>query len=322
MSFRAVAVVLISTFALVACGARAPDQAAGATVTIKHAFGEVGIQGRASRVVALGANDLAIATALGANVVGAIRNYNPDEPNLPYLAKKYGGDVLGLDSQQLAFEKIAAYQPDLILATGASALVDQGTYDKLSKIAPTVAYEKTLYGATMEAEAELIGKALGRSGEARELIDDAHARVEALKRELPGLAGRSYLFGQARGTVLPLVVGKENLSTKFMTSLGLKVPDEFANDVATDSLAPGTIGLSYEQARRLDSADVLFMAFAVPGDRGAFEGNAIVRELKVVKEGRYQATSLDTAVLLQAPNVAGVGWLLDQLKPTLKVVGS
>ncbi|MEV6243394.1 ABC transporter substrate-binding protein [Lentzea sp. NPDC051838] len=290
-------------------------------VTIKHAFGEAKIDKRPERVVVLGWNDLAVASALGAPVVGAVRYFDPADPNLPYIATKYGEDVLGLDAANLNLEKIASYNPDLILAVTSNQL-DQAKVDKLNQIAPTVAYAKSLYGSTMEEETAQIGKALGRSDEAAKLVEDAHAKVEAVKKELPKLAGKSYLFGQARGTVLPLVVGKDNLSTKFMNSLGLKVPDEFASVQASDQLAPGTIGISYEQAARLDSADVLFMTFAGGQDQETFRTNPVTRELKVVKEGRYQATKISVAQLLQAPNAAGVGWLLDELKPTLKTIGA
>ncbi|WP_176929905.1 ABC transporter substrate-binding protein [Lentzea albidocapillata] len=290
-------------------------------VTIKNAYGETRIEKKPERVVVLGWNDLAVASALGAPVVGAVRYFDPANPNLPYITQKYGEDVLGLDAANVNLEKVASYNPDLILAVTSNQL-DQARYDKLSQIAPTVAYPKSLYGSTMAEETELIGKALGRTEEAAKLLADANAKIEATKQELPKLAGRTYLFGQARGTVLPLVVGKDNLSTKFMNSLGLKVPDAFANVQASDQLAPGTIGISYEEAARLDSADVLFMTFAGGQDLETFKTNPVTRELKVVKEGRYQATEISVAQLLQAPNAAGVGWLLDQLKPTLKTIGA
>lgn len=290
-------------------------------VTVKHAFGEVKIDKKPERVVALGWNDLAVASALGAPVVGAVRYFDPANPNLPYIATKYGDDVLALDAMNLNFEKIASYNPDVILAVTSNQL-DQAKVEKLNKIAPTVAYPKSLYGSTMAEETELIGKALGRAEEAKKLLDDAQAKIEAVKKELPKLEGKSYLFGQARGTVLPLVVGKDNLSTKFMNSLGLKVPAQFADVRASDQLAPGTIGISYEEAAKLDSADVLFMTFAGGQDLETFKTNPITRELKVVKENRYQATEISVAQLLQAPNAAGVGWLLDKLEPTLRTIGA
>lgn len=91
--------------------------------------------------------------------------------------------------------------------------LDPGIYADLSRVAPVVAYEKSLYGSSTTEDALLVGRALGDEAGAQELVDDAAAVVAAMRAELPGPAGRPYLYGQARGDVLPLVVGAENLST-------------------------------------------------------------------------------------------------------------
>jgi iron complex transport system substrate-binding protein len=319
------AVSLAALFTLAGCGddsaaepaAAGSGPAAGFPVSLTHPFGTTTITKKPARVVALGWNDLAIANALGANIVGAVKYFDPANPNLPYIKTPLGADVLGLDAAQVGTEKIASYRPDVILATSSNQLKPE-TYATLSKIAPVVVYAKSLYGSTIEEDALLIGKALGDTAGAQKLIDDANAAIAKAKTDLPGLAGKSYLFGQARGEVLPLVVGKDNLSTKFMAALGLKVPDAFANAPASDTLAPGTIGISYERAAELDTADVLFMTFPSAADRQTFEGNALVKKLDVVTGGRYLATPLPVAQLLQGPNVVGVPWLIDQLRPTLQ----
>jgi iron complex transport system substrate-binding protein len=298
----------------------APTSGGGAfPVTVKTAFGDTVIKQKPQRVVALGLNDIAVANALGAPIVGAVKNYD-GQPS-PYLRTKLDPSVVTLDPDALSIEKVAAYKPDVILAISCYSM-DKTKYDTLSKIAPVVTFEKALYSSPMDQDAMTIGRALGDEAGARKLVDEANASIAKLKTDLPKLAGKSYLFGQARGDVLPIVVGQENQSTKFMASLGLKVPDAFAGARTTADLAPGTIGLSYENADQLDTADVLFMTFAGPEDKGRFEGGPLTRDLKVLKEGRYQATTLQTAQLLQAPDVVGVHWLLEQLRPTLAKVGT
>jgi iron complex transport system substrate-binding protein len=69
------------------------------------------------------------------------------------------------------------------------------------------------------------------------LIAEADAAVAALRAERPTLAGHTYLFGQARGDVLPMVVGDDNLSTVFMRSLGPDVPEDLRDAPATAALA-------------------------------------------------------------------------------------
>ncbi|QFU86053.1 ABC transporter substrate-binding protein [Amycolatopsis sp. YIM 10] len=319
-SFALVALVVLTLAGCASDPEPAAEGDAAFSATVKHAFGETTFTKKPQRVVALGYNDLAVATAMGLNVVGAVKGYDPGVPQAPYLSKQLGPEVLTLDMNGISFEQVAAYRPDVILAVSMVTL-DAPGYEKLSRIAPTLPFETTLYGGSMQDDALRIGRAVGDEAGAQRLVDAAAAEITKLKADLPGLAGKSYLFGQARGEVLPLVVGKDNQTTKFMNSLGLKIPDAFANAEATAELAPGTIGLSYEQVEQLDSADALFMTYPSAVDKTTFESNSLVQRLKVVGEGRFQAVTSDTAQALQAPNVAAVKWLLDQLRPTLTRIG-
>ncbi|MEJ3652646.1 ABC transporter substrate-binding protein [Actinomycetes bacterium KLBMP 9759] len=323
-------IALAAVLVLAGCGGTAPQAPAAAPapggafpVTITHALGTITIDKAPQRVVALGYGDIAVANALGAPIVGATRNYVEPDPNLPYITTPLPAEALTLTAAigRTDVERIAAYDPDLILATATPQLVPD-TYAALSGIAPVVAYEKGLYTSSMEDDARLIGKALGKSEETEALIRGSAAAIDELTAALPGLAGHTYLYGQARGEVLPMVVGRENLSTIFMGRLGLQVPEEFRNAEASAALAPGTVGLSYEEAGKLGSADVLFMTFATPDDRRVFEANPVVRSTRPVRGGTYAPVDLDTAIALQAPNVVAVKWLLGQLRPALEKVAA
>jgi iron complex transport system substrate-binding protein len=287
-------------------------------VTITHAYGEVTIDAPPERVVTLGAGDLAVANALGANIVAAVKNFE-----LPYLEPEVDPAVYSLTATEptapLNVEAVASKEPDLILATSSNQ-IDEQTYASLSEIAPVVTYEEALYEAPRDEDALVIGRALGDEDGAERLIAEADDAIAALREELPGIEGKTYLFGQARGDVIPLVIGKENQSTKFMAELGLSVPDAFDGADAGDTLAPGTIGISYEQATQLDTADVLYMTFPGQADQATFESSPVVQSLTIVKEGRYHGVSLETAVALQGPNVVAVPWLLEQLRPSLEAI--
>lgn len=292
-------------------------------MTITHAYGSTVVPARPQRVVALGYGDVAVAHAVGAPLVGALQNSAGTGANLPYVQPPLSADVLGIPADPEAdLEKVASYRPDLILAVTSPLVLDEQAYDRLSAIAPVVAYPRALFGSSMQDDARQIGRALGARAQVEELITAADARVAAVRAELPALAGRTYLFGQARGEVLPMVVGEENLATVFMGSIGLRVPDDFVNAPATAALAPGTIGVSYEQVGMLDAADALFMTFAGSGDRERFEGNPLVQQLRAVRGGTFVPLSLDQAIALQAPNVVAVDWLLGQLRPTLTKVAA
>ncbi|MFC5996713.1 ABC transporter substrate-binding protein [Pseudonocardia hispaniensis] len=324
-------VVAVCSLMVVACTGRAPglgsepaatDGAGPFPVTITHAYGATTIPAMPQRIVALGYGDVAVANAVDAPIVGAVRN-DSGGPNLPYLRTPLSEEVLGIPADiggGVNVEKVASYRPDLILGVSAPMVDDRATYERLSRIAPVVVYEKSLYGSSMHDDARQIGRAIGESEKVEALIAASDATVAALRAELPALTERTYLYGQARGEVLPMVVGEQNASTVFMRSLGLRIPDNFRDAPASAALAPGTVGVSYEQVGRLDSADVLFMTFAGEGDRTTFESNPLVRRLRPVREGTYLPLTLDQAVALQAPNVVAVGWLLDQLRPALQQV--
>ncbi|MGI5128726.1 ABC transporter substrate-binding protein [Pseudonocardia sp. CA-107938] len=318
--------LLVVAALLAACAGPAPVAAPAAgpgfPVTITHAYGTTVVPARPQRIVALGTADVAIAHAVGAPIVGALRNFAGD-PNLPYVQPPLPPEVLGIPADPEAdLERIAGYRPDLILAVTSPLVLDRQSYDQLAAIAPTVTYGTSLYAASMQDDARQIGRAIGAEAKVEELITAADARVAALRTELPGLSGRTYLFGQARGEVLPMVVGEQNLSTVFMRSLGLRVPEAFVNAPATAALAPGTVGVSYENAGLLDGADALFITFAGSGDRQQFEGNKLVQQLRAVRGGTYVPLTTDQAVALQAPNVVAVDWLIGQLRPTLQKVAA
>ncbi len=115
--------------ALVACGNAQPAPEPTTTgagnefpVEITHAYGTTTIPAKPQRIVALGYNDIAVADAVGAPIVGAVRNYSPDgtgDPNLPYVRTPLSAEVLGIQQDATGgvnLEKVASYRPDLILA--------------------------------------------------------------------------------------------------------------------------------------------------------------------------------------------------------------
>ncbi|GAA4967669.1 ABC transporter substrate-binding protein [Pseudonocardia tropica] len=313
---------------LTGCGASpgtapvTPSDGAAFPVTVRHAFGETTVPAPPQRVVALGMNDLAVAQAVGAPVVGAVRSSGDSGPVLPYL-EPLPPEVLAIEPDgTLPLEQIAAFRPDLVLGVSAFQITDRAAYDALSRIAPTVTFAEGLYTSSMQDDARQIGRALGRADAVETLVAEAERRIAETRDGLPGLAGRTYLFGQARGEILPMVVGEQNQSTAFLRSLGLEVPASFRDAPASDALAPGTVGVSYEEVGRLSEADLLLMTFAGAGDRARFEGDELVRRVRAVRQGTYTPVTLDQAIALQAPNVVSVGWLLDGLRPALERVAA
>lgn len=326
-----VVAVAISALSLAACGSGDRVDAGPSTgaqeefpVTLSNAWGPVTISEKPDRVVTLGYSDTAVARALGANIVGAVASYgsvsgDSDGKNLPYI-EPLGESTTWLDPLSINVEQIAGLDPDIILANAAFSL-DEPMYRLLSGIAPVVTYEEGLYRSTAEDEAERIGRALGDEPAARELVAGADAAISSLQNTVPGLAGRTYLYGQARDAQVVMVVDDTNLTARFMSRLGL-VPLPAVAALPGPGSVPGTVDVSYERADLFDDADVLFMTFAGGAMKAQFEAGPTVSRLDIMKSDRYQPLGIEAATALQSPNVVAIPWLLDQLRPGLTAAAS
>lgn len=323
--------IAIAAFSLAACGSddradsRTPTSLPGSfPVTLSNAWGPVTITEKPDRVVTLGYADTAVARALGANIVGAVASYGSVSgdsagKNLPYI-EPLDESTTWLDPVSINVEQIAGLDPDVILANAAFSL-DEPMYRLLSSIAPVVTYEQGLYRTTAEDETERIGRALGDEPAARELVARADAAIRDLRNTLPGLAGKTYLYGQAREAQVVMVVDDSNLTARFMGRLGL-VPLPAVAALPGPGSVPGTVDVSYERADLFDDADVLFMTFAGGAMKNQFESGPIVSRLGIMESNRYQPLGIEAATALQSPNVVAVPWLLDQLRPGLTAAAS
>ena len=92
-------------------------------------------------------------------------------------------------------EAIAAVKPDVILAVYSG--ITQEDYDRLSKIAPTVACPKDVpaYGTSWQQSTEVIGRVLGTEQEAGELIADLEQQIKAAGEKHADLQGASFVYG-------------------------------------------------------------------------------------------------------------------------------
>lgn len=294
---------------------------AGFPVTLHNAYGDVTIAAKPGRVAALGYADVALASALDANVVVAPQSFSAlsgagRDPNLPYVDALPEGTTW-INPMSVNVEQVAAARPDVILATAGFTL-DQALYEQLSDIAPVVTYEKQLYGSTSEDSARRVATALGEDKAADALIDKADAAIADLREELPNLDGGTFLYGQVRDGVVVMLVEEANVTARFMHRLGLVALPAVAELGGTGSV-PGAIDVSFEQARLFDDAGVLFMTYQSDALRKAFEDNPIVSTQPIMKS-RYVPVDLETATALQDPNVVAVPWLLDQLRPGLELI--
>src|SRR3954453_14571367 len=141
-------------------------------VTVSTAFGDVTVEEEPTRVVALGWSDAETALALGVQPVGASDWLGFGGEGVgPWAEGRYDQAPEIIETLEPSYEQIAALQPDLILDTRSDGT--QERYDLLSKIAPTIGQPEGVgpYQTTWQQQLEMVGKALGRAGDAGQLED-------------------------------------------------------------------------------------------------------------------------------------------------------
>jgi len=183
-----VAALAVAALALSACSGGTPadegsddpgSSSAAFPVTVSTEFGDVTVDEKPVRVVALGWGDAETALALGVQPVGASDWLGFGGEGVgPWAEGLYDTAPEIIETLEPSYEAIAALKPDLILDTKSSG--DQERYDKLSSIATTVGVPegKTSYLTTMEEQMNLVSSALGLKSEGDDLLAEVDATYE------------------------------------------------------------------------------------------------------------------------------------------------
>ena len=259
-------------------GARSTSSATGSApvddgafpVTVQHKLGSTEVTAAPQRVVTVGYNEQDFVLALGVVPVGTRKTLSYDSAQRPWAQDLLPeGGIPEVGEAELNLEAIAAAQPDLII--GAYSYMEQGLYDQLSAIAPTIA---DVPGATAEAaatwqeELEAIGRALGRGERAASLTEQVEADFQDAVEAHPEFAGKTV-------TVALIISGQYYL-------LGAADPrGKFFQDLGFEG-NPTEGELSAEQTSVMDT-DVLVVLGA---DAQTFAANGAAAALAVVTEGR------------------------------------
>ena len=159
-------------------------------VTVSTEFGDVTVEKKPVRVVALGWGDAETALALGVQPVGASDWLSFGGEGVgPWAEGLYDTPPEIIETLEPSYEAIAALKPDLILDTKSSG--DKDRYDKLSSIATTVGVPegKTSYLTTMDEQMELISTALGEKAKGEELLAEVDTAFDDAAAAHPEWAG-------------------------------------------------------------------------------------------------------------------------------------
>jgi iron complex transport system substrate-binding protein len=310
---------------LAACGAGdtaktadtpVPAVAGAFPVTLTHKLGTTTIKSAPQRIVALGEADQDTLLALGVQPVGMAELTGVEADGLaPWTASKITGTkptLLKAGESGFSLEQIAALKPDLILAAG-DYYIDK-EYAKLSRLAPTVAYETGPAEDTWQSITAQVAKAIGRPEAGQKLITDVEAEIDSVKTAHPELQGKSF----ALTSVFPsgnigVMKSAADTSVKLFERFGLVLPDSLRKLPGEGFAAE----LSMEKVQVLDVDILLSYYNDDPATQKKIEGNKLFEGLGVVKRGSYLPLDLKAFWPLRTPTPLSTPYVIDQIVPQI-----
>lgn len=158
------------------------------------------------KIVALGWSDGEIALSLGLKPK-AIYDWmafgDQTKGVGSWASGEFGSDTPELISAQSAgafnYQQIEEMQPDVIL--NVRSKLDDAVTANLKKIAPVVTAPKGTpdYAINWKQQTEIIGAALGKTSEAKALVDSTDAALAKAKQDNPSFEGKTFAYGAKFG---------------------------------------------------------------------------------------------------------------------------
>jgi len=308
-----------STTEQVAAQSEGRADAGAFPVTIEHAFGETTIEEEPERVATLGWSDQDHALALGVVPVGATKltwggNEAGSSDWFDAALEEQGAEAPTRwdDADGAPVEEIAASDPDVILASN-SGITEQ-EYDKLSKIAPVLAYPEDPWTTPWQTSLEMVGQALGRSDRAVEVKAETEAVIEQARTDHPQLEGASVIFGYLTTTDMSTVgiYAPEDPRVSFMHDLGLVDAPAVA-----EAIKPGEFygTVSAERSSELQS-DVFLTWSENPGDMRTFAGDDLIGQIPAVESGNaYAEEDREISLSVTNPTPLSIPFVVDTFVP-------
>lgn len=272
--------------------------------TVEHVYGSETIPAQPTRVATVSWVNQDVVLALGVVPVGMAAvefggnaNKSTDWFDAK-LAEMDGAQAPATYSEASGIDAdaIAALKPDVILAVYSGLTKED--YERLRKIAPTVAYPKDVpaFGTPWQDSTRIIGQVLGKEAEAEQLVTDLERQIAEAGKKHADLQGATFIYG----TVDPNAADQISIYTdvdnrpRFLELLGMEQAPVVTENAPDDDAFYFT--WSPERADELE-ADVL-ISWATSADVGkAIEADALLGKIPAVADGSY-VLQVDNAQVL------------------------
>ena len=288
-------------------------------VTIEHALGETTIASEPTRVATLGWTDHDHALALGVVPVGATKiTWGGNEAGstawFDAAVEEAGAEPPTRydDSDGAPVDEVAELAPDLILATNSG--ITQAEYDKLSKIAPVVAYPEAPWTTPWQESLDLVGQALGRSAAADELEAETEETIAEAREDNPALEGAELIYGYLTPTDLSTVgvYAPEDPRVSVMHDFGMVDAPAVA-----DAVEPGAFygTVSAERANDLTS-DVFITWVEDAASVDAIAEDELLGRIPAIAQGHWYAeTDMPTTMAATNPTPLSIPVIVSDVLP-------
>ncbi|MDF7664491.1 iron-siderophore ABC transporter substrate-binding protein [Bifidobacterium sp. ESL0763] len=274
----------------------------GFPVTIKHVYGTTTIKSKPTRVATVGWGTPDNLIALGVTPVSIQKNTFGKTTHGGFLPWTYSAlqkvGVKPADMPQLHdesdgvdVEAIAAAKPDLIL--GMQSGMTRGEYQKLSEIAPTVAYQKVSWGDPWRGMIRTTAQALGEPDKGDKLVASLESQLKSDAAQYPQLNGKTGAVMSFDASKLSSfsVYTTTDVRPQLLNDLGLKTPASVAK------LSRGTTkfykDVSAENADQFKDVDVI-VTYGTPDLLAAMQKDPLLSKIPAVKRGSVVVVDNDS----------------------------
>ncbi len=307
-----IAGLLAVILAVSACSPPAEEEAAGGPIQVNTAQGPVTIKGTPKRIVALGAQWIDTALAFGVQPVAYLDNIQilTGAPS-PWTADKLDG-ATALNPENLVAD-IAKAEPDLILAEGYMPTSQPADFAKIAKIAPTIPGVTGKQVDPWQDLVALLGTLLRQDGKAKQITDGVNTQIADFKKELPGLAGKTYAMAYMFSTdQIQVMADPADGAAYLFNELGMKVAPKLLAEF--EKTKNPRFPISVENVPMLD-ADVLIVTANTPALQRALHALPGYSNLRSVQNGAVADLSVADISGLNQPTPLAIPYLLGKLKP-------
>ncbi|WEV67318.1 iron-siderophore ABC transporter substrate-binding protein [Bifidobacterium sp. ESL0769] len=265
----------------------------GFPVSIKHVYGTTTIKAKPKRVATVGWGSFDNLIALGVVPVSIEKNTYGKTVHGGFLPwtydalKKMGvkdADMPQLhdESDGIDAEAIAAAKPDLII--GLQSGMTRKDYDTLSKIAPTIAYQKVSWGDPWRGMIKTTAQALGEPAKGDKLISSLEAQLKSDAAKYPQIAGKTAAVMSFDASKLSSfsVYTTTDVRPQLLNDLGMKTPESVIKlSRGTDKFYKD---VSAENADQFKDVDVI-VTYGTADTLAAMQKDPLLSKIPAVKRG-------------------------------------